>query len=304
MTELALSEDALGPGLAAPWIGPLVVLGSRAWRYLARLSGRQLVIAISVPRRDFTAALIGCGWAMAHPAPQLGAPIDVLRSQPLGTPLRIVTHEKIITGRLTVFNERSDPARVHLGGMGWLVNRIRAVSVLHELDTPVRADRPAPGSAAKFTHFDIAWDARLACPPADLAIVGTRTWLLDDVNAYLSPEDKDAGEPSKISALLLPMEPQSATWSTRLYSAAGIADKLPLPAGVRGVVLDGGGAIRYLAEVEVPVVICVIDRSIADDTAAEIVVQRRNAGSDRVPMSDLGWRSVPGIEILAFTVPL
>ena len=42
-----------------PWIGAFVSLGSRLRRYADTVSGRQLVVAVSVPRRDYAAALIG-----------------------------------------------------------------------------------------------------------------------------------------------------------------------------------------------------------------------------------------------------
>ena len=62
---LALTEDPLEAAVAAPWIGPLVALGSRISRYTTKLGkDRQLLVVLSVPRRDFAAALIGCGWSM------------------------------------------------------------------------------------------------------------------------------------------------------------------------------------------------------------------------------------------------
>jgi hypothetical protein len=73
---------------------------------------------------------------------------------------------------------------------------------------------------------------------------------------------------------------------------------------VQAVILDGAAAIKYLPEIEAPVVVCIIDRSIADETASEVILQQRNTGSTPVLMTDLGWHSAPGIEALAFTVPL
>jgi hypothetical protein len=303
MARLALSEDAPGPAVAAQWIGPLVALGARAWRYSQQSPGQQLIIVISVPRRDFAAVLVSCGWAMVHPAPILSPPIEVLRQLKPFTPLRIVTDSKVVTGRFSSLDERQEPARVQVGKSSWFVNRIEALHVLPESEEPERADRPIPGSAARYARLDGAWSARLACPPADLAIIGTLAWLREEISAYLSQEG-DPGDPSSISTLLLPKGAQAATWSTRLYSSASFDDHLPLPGDVRAAVLDGTGAIRYLVGVEAPVVTCVIDRSVADDAAAEIVVQLRNTRGNPVPMNDLGWQSVPGIEALAFTVPL
>jgi hypothetical protein len=303
MARLALSEDAPGPAIAALWIGRLVALGARAWRYLQQLPGQQVIVVISVPRRDFAAVLVSCGWAMAHPAPVLTPPIEVLRQLKPGVPLRIVTDSTVVTGHFASLDERRGPARVQVGKSAWFVNRIEALQVIPESEESERAGRPIPGSAARYARLDGTWSARLACPPADLAIIGTLAWLREEVSAYLSQEG-DPGDPSRISTLLLPRDAQAATWSTRLYASASLDDHLPLPADVRAVVLDGTGAIKYLAGVEASVVICVIDRSIADEAAAEVVVQMRNTRGNPVPMDDLGWQPVPGIEALTFTVPL
>jgi hypothetical protein len=303
MSRLALSEDAPGLAVTATWIGPLVALGARAWRYWQQSPGRQLIIVISVPRRDFAAVLVSCGWAMVHPAPVLSPPIEVLRHLKPLTPLRVVTDSKVVTGHFSSLDERRGPARVQVGKSAWFVDRIEALHVLPESEEPERANRPTPGSAARYARLDGAWSARLACPPADLAIIGTLAWLREEISACLSQEG-DQGDPSLISTLLLPKGAQAATWSTRLYSSASLDDYLPLPADVRAAVLDGTGAIRYLAGIEAPVVTCVIDRSVADEAAAEIVVQLRNTRGNPVSMNDLGWQSVPGIEALAFTVPL
>lgn len=302
---MGLAELPAGHVYAARWIGPLVALGARAWRSLAQMSGKQLVITVTVPRRDFAAALVGCGWLMAHPAPTLKPPIEALRELAPRTPVRIVTDGIISTSLFHSLDEGNGPARARMeGGVGWLVDKINALSGLPEFDRPERATRPSPGIAEQFAGLDRDWDARLACPPTDLAIVGTRAWLLEDARAYLTVEGRTSAPPSQMSALLLPKGIKSAIWSTRLYSSAGFADQLPLPSEIQAVILDGAGAIRYLDEVEAPIVVCIIDRSIADETAAELIVQRRNTGSHPVAVASLGWSSVPGIEALAFKVLL
>jgi hypothetical protein len=157
---------------------------------------------------------------------------------------------------------------------------------------------------ARYVGLEPSWDARLARPAADLAIVGTLSWLHTDANALVARQD-DASGPTRMADLLLPEGHNPATWSTRLYKAAGLAEQLPLPKDVRGVILDGASAIKYLAEIETPAVVCILDRSIADETAAEIVVQLRNSRGEEVDITtDLRWAPPPGIEALAFTVAL
>ncbi|WP_081902006.1 hypothetical protein [Lentzea aerocolonigenes] len=153
-------------------------------------------------------------------------------------------------------------------------------------------------------RLDQAWDDRLARPAADLAIVGTLAWLKEDFEAHLARQN-DQLPSSRIGSLLMPKIGRVATWFTLVYSSASLADHLPIPGSVNAVILDGNGAIKYLSEIEAPVVICVLDRSVADETAAELVIQLRNTRSEPLSLNnDLGWPPPAGVEALAFTVAL
>jgi hypothetical protein len=305
-TMLALSDHESGIEWFAGWIGPLVALGARVSRYTARLSERQLIVALSVPCRNFAAALIGCGWVMNAPPPKLDSPIAVLLQLQPGTPVRIVTEHEVLLDRFRSFERTPVASIVRLsGGRAWSVSRIRAISVAPEFDRPVRVPRPALGSIGTLAPLEVTWDERLARPAADLAIVGTEAWLREEIDADLTRQDDRPPAPCRISDLLLPLGPRVATWSTRLYPASRFAGSLPLPSDVRTVILDGTGAIRYLPEIEAQVVIGVIDRSVADDTAAETIVQLRNVRGEPLSVrDDLRWTPPLGVEALAFTVAL
>jgi hypothetical protein len=74
---------------------------------------------------------------------------------------------------------------------------------------------------------------------------------------------------------------------------------------MRAVILDGGPATRFLSAIEAPVVVSVIDRSIADESVPEIVINYRNTRGEPVSLErDLRWTPAAGVEALAFTVPL
>lgn len=88
---LGIADEPGGPLVSAPWIGAFVSLGSRLRRYATELDGRQLVVAVSVPRRDYVAVLVGCGWMLSSASPQLAEPIDVFRAADRTTYLRAVT---------------------------------------------------------------------------------------------------------------------------------------------------------------------------------------------------------------------
>lgn len=160
--------------------------------------------------------------------------------------------------------------------------------------------------------MDRSWDDRLASPSSDLAIVGTLKWLNEDLRAFLATEgtlplDKPTplqGDPGTIAGLLIPECADSATSFTRLYASSRLAEQLPLPAEIAHAILDGAGATRYLGEIEAPVVICILDRAVTDETAAEMVLQLRNSRGEPVSLrEDVGWRPPIGVEALAFTVP-
>jgi hypothetical protein len=310
MVKLALSEAADLPSQPAHWIGPLVALGGMAAKYSRQLTDRQLVVALSVPRRDFAAALVGCGWIITSPAPQLDAPEAVLRALEPNDPVRIVTDGAVVADFFARIDERADPS-VRLRRSQWLLSSIRAAAKIASLEDSVRSPRPVVGSLARWAKLDGTWDRRLAAPRGDLAIIGTRKWLEEDLDACLATDEElrsgvpEPLEVGTISDLLVPDGKEAATWFTHIYASSRLADELPLPHQVQAAILDGAGAIKYLTEIEAPVVVCIIDRAVADESAAEIVVQLRNSRGEPVSLREgLGWRAPAGVEALAFTVAL
>lgn len=303
-TRLAIAESADASGLGAPWLKPLLALGSRTSRFFGESAGRQLVIAVTVPKRDFASALIGCGWVMASESPKLADPLEVLRGMDVGQPLRAVNRGSVITGYFASLDESGSQPRAQFADSMWNVRGIRALTALTDLDRPVREVRPEPGSIEHLARLDDAWDQRLARPTADLAIVGTLTWLEQDLSAHLKKVD-DQLPSSSLQAILRPKARRAATWFTTLYSSASLDDHLPLSDEFRAVVLDGNGAIKYISEIEASVVFCVIDRSVGDETAAELLAQLRNTRGEPLSLYEtIAWRPPVGVEALAFTLPL
>lgn len=241
---------------------------------------------------------------MASESPALPDPLETLRTIVPGTPVRAVNGHQIVNGLFRALNDSVSPPRVQINGSFWQVDRFTALAVLPETGAPARAPRPQPGSVGRWAKLDQNWDARLAAPAADLAIVGTVAWLKDDFDALLGREGDDL-DPAPIHDLLLPDIGEPGTWSTRIYTSSHLAENLPLPVDLRAVILDGSAAIKYIHCIESPVVVCVIDRSVADETAAEILMQHRNSRGEPVsPSQDLHWHAPAGVEALAFTVPL
>lgn len=298
-TQLALSDHELGPATPASWIGRLLMLGSRAAHWSRRYPQRQLVIALSVPARDFAAALIGCGWMMgAAPAPKLAPVREVAASLTLGTPVRVVTETKVITDFFRGVDTERDRIRLDTQ---WQLNKIKAITVLTSLGEPRVQRLSRPGVISEMAGLADGWEARMCRPPADLALIGTLKWLRRDIDAYLGRD----GALEPIASLLLPEDPRAATSSTRIYAASRLDDELPLPPDLRAVILDGATATKYLSAIETPVVIAVLDRSVADESAAELVVQYRNSRGESLSVElDVRWTPPTGIEAVGFWVPL
>ena len=292
---LSLAE-ADGPTLAADWIGRLFMLGRFAERWARSRAGSQLVIVLSVPVRDFAAVLLGCGWMSATEAPTLAPVGAVLAGLPGGTPVRVVSQTKIFTEHFGGIDARG---LAHLGSK-WQIDRLQAVAPLASIDTPRQRPMPEPGVISRLTGLDQDWARRLCSPPGDLAFVGTLTRLNEDFAAQLGR----GNDLEPIANILLPVGPRAVTWSTMTYAASRLDEELP-PAGVRAVVLDGAPATRYLSAIEAPVVVSVLDRSIADHSVAEIVMNYRNTRGTPVSLErDLNWTPPSGVEALAFEVPL
>lgn len=287
------------------WVGAFVALGSRLRHFLPKLGDRQLIVALSVPRRDFCAALVGAGWMLSSRAPTLGEPIDVFRAASPGTALRAVTDKVIATGTFSRLDaDRKDP-RVLTAGRQFPLDRYKAVAVLDGECPTVIGEVPAPGFLAEFTGTAATWLSRVAAPPMDLALVGTAKWLWEDLAACIGNASGDGGLGTPLANYVLPVSDKAATWATEIIPATRLGEGGSIPADCTAAILDGHGAIKYLNDLTTPILVCIIDRSVADDSAAELVAQARAANSRPVSVKgELQWHPAAGVEALAFTVAL
>ena len=304
---LALGDSRLGPWYPSPWIGTLLILGSRVARFARHLTGSQLVIVVSLPTRDYAAVLIGCGWTFAAPRPNLATPAEIVTTLTPGTPVRVVTDQYVITDYFNGMEHGWNGDRIKLNSGPWMLSHVKAVAVLDHLEQADRGrqQRPLPGSVSDWVGVSQYWEDHLAAPPSDLAIVGTRTWLEEELRAGLSRDglnEQVLGD--EIRGVLLPRTGDAATWSTQIYLASKFDPESGLPAGLRAIVLDGANTSTYLSAIEVPVVFVVLDRRAADDTATEAVLLHRSSGEPLSLADELHWLPSPGIEALAYTVPL
>ena len=235
---LGIADQLCSPLASDSFITAFVLLGSALRRYLPSLDGRQLVVALSVPRRDYVAALIGAGWMMSAPAPKLDAPVDVFRAVEPGTYLRAVTEQEVITGVFTCLNEARTPPRVITGGTTRALSFYRAVAQLPHASENVEGDVPEPGFLGRLTGAAESWLERIAAPTTDLALIGTTKWLLDDLAALVGNSANDDAGSAPLANYVLPEVPKAATWATAVIPAARMRENNPIPSHCASVILD------------------------------------------------------------------
>lgn len=302
-TLLGLADQPGDPIIVGPWIGSFVGLGSILRRYLSKLGTRQLVLAVSVPQRDYVAALIGAGWMLSSPAPALDDPLTVFETSDKSTYLRAVTDRLIITGQFTKMDMEPGGARVLIGGKLLPADRFRAVSVLDDVVDAAWGEVPRGGFLAELSGAATSWLDRLAAPPMDLALVGTSEWLNEDLRAVIGSRNSDSDSWPMLATYVLPYSDRAATWSTPVVPSVRLGEGAPLPDTCTAAVLDRYGAIKYLNEISVPIVVCIVDRSVADESATETIIEARLSNSRPVSVaSELGWRPPAAVEVVAFTV--
>ena len=304
--RLALTETPSAEPDFSFWIGQLVELGMRVREYSKSLLHEQLIVAVSVPTRHFAAPLIACGWMSKSPAPTIADPLSTALHLAPGTPVRAVTSTKVFTDYFEFVDLNYSPARLHLRSRQWQMDKILALTELPRIDSYSELNTPSVGCISRFTRISDHWNDRLCRPPRDLALIGTLKWLREDLSSFLSTDNEEEyGPPERLHSFLQVGGDPDATWSTRIISPTSIIDSSSLPTELSSVILDGASAIKMLADIESCVVIAVIDRSVADETASEVLLHVRSSRGTPVSVPNhIGWSVPKGIETLAFVVPL
>ena len=304
-----LSEDVAAVGVQAKWIDHLVSCGLRAARYASNLEDIQLVLALSVPQRDYAAALIACGWILGARCPNAPDPRTFLDEIESGQIVRFVDKEKVVAAKFFRIEEKSEKAVLVTDESKWCLEKIAAIDVISDdarpRKVPCRQDRPKPGSLARMTGLDRNWESWLVSAPTDLAIIGTRSWIEHELDACIRRSEDVGLDNNDIRTVLLPRDKDAVAWHTRIVSHVDRDACLNLPDSTSVVILDGNGAIKYLPDLRSKVVICILDRSAANETAEESILQYRNTRGVPISLSEVnGWKMLPGIEYIAYEVSL
>jgi hypothetical protein len=302
--RLGLMEDKGRPVSYESWITGLVQLGARAFQHSNSLENAQLILAISVPTRNYAAALIGCGWMLQTPAPAPTPILEILGDLAYMSPVRIITMQEVISDFFVAVDGSRSPPRVRLSLSTWQIDKIEAISVLSQLDAPLRSAKPIPHGVSELFRMESTWSSRLSQPPQNLMIVGSVSRIRNEISTYLSADSSNF-DSERLSNILLMESVGVATWSTRLMTTAHFMQNPLVPSGVQMVVLDGSSPIGFIANISAPVVVAIVDRSVADETSSELLLQLRGSrGCSVSSENELKWTPPSGVEIMAFTVPL
>jgi len=302
-TGLVLVDDEVGGPVPAAWAGNLLGLGARLERQRWR-DGWQLVVAVSLPTRDYAALLVGAGWVLTQPGqPAQSGVLATAEAIPSGTPVRMATALLLVADRFYgVDRTHSDP-RVHVGGTFWKIEAVDHIAADPALSEGrfERVDLARPGSLVRRAGRGASWSADQCASRPTVAIVGTRTRLEPELAAQAGWAGSEGGYDS-MRDILRPDDGRSAFCASAILP--GGREYLPeMRPQTRLAVLDGATAIRWLPEVRTQAVVALIDRSSTDESAGFAVLQRRSVGQ-RVDLSALGWEPFAGMEALAFEVPI
>ena len=124
--------------------------------------------------------------------------------------------------------------------------------------------------------IDSDWDSWLVSMPADLAIIGTRSWIEQEMGACIRwSKDTDFGS-DDIQNVLFPKERNAVVCNTQIVSYADKDACRNLPASVSTDILDGMVALNYLQVLPAKIEIWVLDRSTSSERVEVNIVQYIN----------------------------
>lgn len=304
---LALAENDQMEGVCARWIDHLVSFGLRTARYSENLGEGQFVLALSVPQRDYAAVLIACGWVLGTQRSNMPEPREFLEKAQPGQKIRMVAKKQIVAANYFGVETRINGDVIVTNEGTWHIDSIAAIAAMSEdmmpAEFPSSQKRPEPGSLASMAGIDSHWDSWLASPPADLALIGTRNWLESELGACISKPKNSSSVNNRIENVLLPKRKRVVAWNAHIVSYADREACLSLPKRICAVILDGNGAIKFLPDIQSKVVICVLDRSTATESAEEFIVQYKNARGIRLSLeTSLRMQMPQGFECMGFMV--
>lgn len=287
---------------ATTWAGPLIALGARlARRHEDLATDKQIVVALSLPARDFAAVLIAAGWTLAARSPQRVSAPDVVRTLQPGTPVRMVVGDTLIAARFFEATEVGGRSRIRVGSSSWHLDTVDYLAPAPLLsDDRFGRVRLAPaGSMVSRTGHAGSWIAEQCAGSAGSVIIGTKTWLMADMELGIAWGDPDEGF-DRLEDILRPDDGRRPSWASAIVSTQ-LFDSANLPNEANLSVFDGASAVQWLADVQTPRAVALVDRGSPDAFATDSIMQLRSMGLP-VSLDTIGWAPPDGVEAVAFEV--
>ena len=294
-----LIDDADPIQVRAEWANHLLALGARLARRSPSLgSDTRLVVALTVPTRDLAAVLIGTGWALTRPIKIPAPPAEVLSTLVSGTPVLLLTEGHYLFAE-TFYGSRTRDGQilVHVGAPSYRLEQIKYLVPGPPLDGhDGKMKVPIPGSLVTSAGRETQWEAEQVSSASDVVFVGTKSWITDEMKIKIGHERSSL---NSFAELLRPNDGSRPSWGSSILPAVRSEEAI-VPSEASLAILDGTTAASWINELSCAVTVAIIDRSSADDFAAEPILQVRRIGGTPVSLQDLGWKPPSGIEALAF----
>ena len=307
-----LSEDLYGSCASGDWIYQLVALGSRLSKYINFVESEQVIVVISVPSREFVAALIAYGWVLEKPVRPRMLPLEVIRLAQPGEIVRLVNKEQVVCGRfdrIDCLKESGTGARVVVSGYKWAVDRLSAAAIV--ANAPVgdgelrRQERHSLRNNLSAVDDNDRWDRWLATMSEDIAIIGPKKRLKVDLEVSLLRSEADDISAGAIRRVVIPNEPGVAVWNTGIFSPSDLSEDSAIIGQKQLVILDGSEAISLLEDVSSPLVVCIFDRQKPHQWACDYLRAQKAYSCELIDLAEkVRWTPLPGIEATAFRVKL
>lgn len=307
-----LSERPYESFAAGEWIYQLVALGSRISKYINFVESEQVIVVISVPSREFVAALIAYGWVLEKPVRPRMLPLEVIRLAQPGEIVRLVNKEEVVCGRfdrIDCLKESGTGARVIVSGHKWAVERLSAAAIV--ANAPV-GDGELRRKKLHLLRNNLSavddndrWDRWLATMSEDIAIIGPKKRLNADLEVSLLRSETDDVSAGAIRRVVIPNEPDAAVWNTGIFSPSNLSEDSAIIGQKQLVILDGSEAISLLEDVSSPLVVCIFDRQKPHQWACDYLRAQKAYSCELIDLAEkVRWTPLPGIEATAFRVKL
>lgn len=299
--EVALADSGVAVS-SAPWAGELLALGQNLARY-RRAEGRQAIVAVTLPARDYGAVLAACGWVLGCEVSDSCEWMDQLAGLARGVPVRMVMQDRVVVDRFYGCRSASGGMRVHVGRSQWAVSKVTCLEVDERADESGFGWQQIPRAGGLISAYvdSARWRRMFGAARASVAIIGVKSRLWGELE--LRATRRGSSQPfDRLRDIVRPRRAGSISWGSVVVP--GGSDDLPdLPGEAGLTIVDGASAVRWLPEVRTPVVLAIIDRGSADESAVAAVLQLRSTGAP-VPAERFGWAPASGMEASVFEVPL